>query len=91
MDFLQNGLQKNYFPYFSSYLCVKIYGLNCRIVVNNRLSYFQILDPFESPYETGNLDQVGGATNRGVLQSKMCYCSGLYGKSTHSAVTPRGY
>ena len=47
--------------------------------MNNSLSYLQILDPFESPHETGNLDQIGGATNRGVLQTKVYYYLGLYG------------
>ena len=79
MDFLQNGLQNKY---FSSYLLEKIYGLNWVKVPKSRPSYYQILDPFESPYETGNLDQVGGFTNWGVLQTKMWYCSGLYSKKS---------
>ena len=36
-------------------------------VVNSRMSYYQILNPFGSPYETGNLGQVAGATIQDVL------------------------
>ena len=33
------------------------------LVANNRLGYYQLLDPFGSHYEAGKLNQVAGANN----------------------------